>query len=360
MRIFNKELNSLEAYRFLFHAIALALIVFGPALLRAEADLPRRLGSGPNFSNRWQLVAGLTGALYLLNVYLLIPYFLKPGKYIKYLASLAVTLLVSTFFMNELLQSIPLSHPPWMPEGLHPRGFGQLPGPRLSIVPIAMSLALGTSFEMILNWEFQRKEKVQIEREKMSAELSFLKSQVNPHFLFNSLNSIYALSEQKSAKTSEAILLLSNLMRYMLYGSNNGKTEISKEIDCIESYIQLQRLRISSRESIIILVNIKGRELNVLVEPLILIPFIENAFKHGVSYHQRSEVLIDLDVTQEVISLDVKNTKKISVAEGSPVTDSGIGLINIRRRLDLLYPSRHTLRIEDGKEYFSINLKIQP
>jgi hypothetical protein len=360
MRIFNKELNSLEVYRFLFHAIALALIIFGPVLLRSEADLPRRLGAGPNFWNRWQLVAALTGLLYLSNVYLLIPFFLKPGKYIKYVVSLAVTLLASTYLMNELLQSIQFSHSPFIPEGLPPRGFGQVPGPRLSIVPIAMSLALGISFEMILNWEFQRKEKIQIEREKMAAELSFLKSQVNPHFLFNSLNSIYALSEQKSDQTSEAILLLSNLMRYMLYGSNNGKTQISKEIECVENFIQLQRLRISSRESIIILVSIKGRELNVLVEPLILIPFIENAFKHGVSYHQRSEVLIDLNVSQEAISLVVRNTKKISVSEVASAADSGIGLANIKRRLDLLYPSRHTLHIEDGREHFSINLKIQP
>lgn len=359
MRILDRELNPLKVYRFLFHTVVLGLILFGPALFRPEVE-PRRFVTDGNLSIRWQTIAGMTCLLYLLNVYLFIPEFLKPGKYIKYFGSLVLMLIVSTYLMNELLQLISVP-PAVLPEDISRRGFGPGPGPRLSMLPMAMAMALGTSFEMILNWEIQRKENIQIEREKMSAELSFLKSQVNPHFLFNSLNSIYALAEQKSEKTGEAILLLSNLVRYMLYGSNNGKTEISKEVSCIENYIELQRLRISSRNSINIQLEITGKELKVFIEPLILIPFVENAFKHGVSYNQKSEVLINLNVNIDSIELHVRNTKKTaSVSENRSTGDSGIGLANIKRRLDLLYPSRHTLVIDDGKEHFTIHLKIQP
>lgn len=356
MRLFNKELNSLEVYRFLFHTIALALILFAPILLRPEPDMSRRPPASDHFILRLQLVTGITLLLYILNVYVLIPKYLKHGKYLGYFSWLMVTLVASTYFISEILQLLP-APPPMMPEGVRPRGPRPVFG---SMVPMGMSMALGTSFEMILNWEIQRKEKIQIEREKMSAELSFLKSQVNPHFLFNSLNSIYALSEQKSQRTGEAILLLSSLMRYMLYDSNTGKTEISKEIDCIENYIKLQRLRISSRDSINIQLHVTGRDLKVFIEPLILLPFIENAFKHGVSYNQKSEVLIHLTVHPDLIELHVRNTKKSTpVPENPSTTDSGIGLVNIKRRLELLYPSRHSLVISDDKEYFTIHLNIQ-
>ena len=359
MRRFNRELISREVYRFLFHAIALALILLGPALLRPEAELPRRLVTDGDFSFRWQIASGITALLYLLNVYLFIPRFLKSGKYLSYVGLLLVTFMASTYLMTELFEFIS-GPPPVLPEGVRPRVFGHGLAHRLSVLPVAMSLALGTSFEMILNWEMQRKEKIQMEREKIAAELSFLKSQVNPHFLFNSLNCIYALSEQKSAKAGNAILLLSNLMRYMLYGTNNGKTEISKEVDCIEDYIQLQRLRISLRDSINIHLEIAGRDLKVFIEPLILIPFIENAFKHGVSYNQKSEVSIKLYITIDAVELQVRNTKKVFVGENPSSTDSGIGLANIKRRLDLLYPSRHSLMIHDDKDYFTVELKIQP
>jgi LytS/YehU family sensor histidine kinase len=222
-----------------------------------------------------------------------------------------------------------------------------------------MSLALGTSFEMIINWEIQRREKAQIEREKMAAELSFLKSQMNPHFLFNSLNNIYSLAERGSDKTGEAVLMLSSLLRYMLYGSNNGKTELSKEIECIENYIAIQKLRIPAREDITIGLTINAGDLNSRIEPLILLPFVENAFKHGISNNQRSEVLIDIDINKQELDLTVRNTKKQKTdLNNSVVTESGIGLRNIKRRLELLYPERHALSIEDSKDYFEVNLRI--
>lgn len=360
MRRFKGQLNSLEVYRFLFHTIAMALLLFAPVLLRPDADITRRFAAEGHFPTGWQMMGAITVVLYFMNVYLFIPIFLKQGKYVKYFIALVLMFIVSSYLISELLQMFPMARPV-LPEGVRIRQLRFVQTPRFSMLPAAMSMALGTSFEMILNWEIQRKEKIQIEREKMSAELSFLKSQVNPHFLFNSLNSIYALAEQNSQRTGEAILLLSNLMRYMLYGSNNGKSEIGKEIDCIENYIQLQRLRISSRESINIQLQITGRELKVFIEPLILLPFIENAFKHGVSYSQKSEVLIMLNVENDLIELFVRNTKKTNpVSEHQTSNDSGIGLTNIKRRLELLYPSRHSLEIEDSNGYFSIQLKIQP
>jgi LytS/YehU family sensor histidine kinase len=222
-----------------------------------------------------------------------------------------------------------------------------------------MYLAVGTSFEMIVNWEMLRRERSQIEKEKMSSELSFLRSQMNPHFLFNTLNNIYSLAEKKSDKTGEAVLMISALLRYILYDSSGGKISLAKEIECLENYIAIQRLRISSKESVTIQFNVTGNRSDVLVEPLILLPFVENAFKHGVSYSQKCNVLIEIGLENSTLKLHVYNTKKFNSQHRDTLEkDFGIGLNNVKKRLALLYPEHHELLIEETDEYFEVQLKI--
>jgi len=308
------------------------------------------------FTERWLITSAAVALVYFVNVYIYIPKYLKQGKYVTYLFILLASIAIAGMITTEFIRTMPMPEP-LPPAGIRKRVFISVRPP---VLPMIMTLALGISFEMILNWEIQRKEKAQVEREKMSAELSFLKSQINPHFLFNSLNSIYALAEQQSMKTGDSILLLSNLMRYMLYSTNNGKIAIEKEINCIENYIALQRIRISSREDIFVHFDVKGDGSSIEIEPLILLPFVENAFKHGLSYNQRSEVTITISIEKNFVQLSVRNTKKPNqVSDKNGKTDSGIGLANIKRRLELLYPRRHELRIHDGNEYFDVYLKIQ-
>jgi two-component system LytT family sensor kinase len=351
-----KEITSREVYRLVFHILILTLLLFIPVLLMpADSENFQRKVLIDRFIVRWATTGMVITPIYLINVYYFISRFLIPGKYVVYalvlIGGVILTVWLNTY-VNVLISSPELT-------------FSAIRGPeggsstRIILFPLIMSLALGTSFEMIINWEIQRREKAQIEREKMAAELSFLKSQMNPHFLFNSLNNIYSLAERRSDKTGEAVLMLSSLLRYMLYGSNNGKTQLSKEIECIENYIAIQKLRIPAREDITIGLTINTGDLNSRIEPLILLPFVENAFKHGISNNQRSEVLIDIDINKHELDLIVRNTKKQkSDLNNSVVTESGIGLRNIKRRLELLYPERHELSIKDDKDYFEVNLRI--
>lgn len=353
-----KEITSREVYRLVFHILILTLLLFIPVLLMpADSENFQRKVLIDRFIIRWATTGMVITPIYLINVYYFISRFLIPGKYVVYALVLIASVILTVWLNTYVNVLAPLPELPF--------GADRGPGPgdgsstRIILFPLIMSLALGTSFEMIINWEIQRREKAQIEREKMAAELSFLKSQMNPHFLFNSLNNIYSLAERRSDKTGEAVLMLSSLLRYMLYGSNNGKTQLSKEIECIENYIAIQKMRIPSREDITIGLTINAGDLNSRIEPLILLPFVENAFKHGISNNQRSEVLIDIDINKHELDLTVRNTKKQKTDQNnSLVTESGIGLRNIKRRLELLYPERHELFIKDGKDYFEVNLRI--
>jgi len=190
-----------------------------------------------------------------------------------------------------------------------------------------------------------------------SAELSMLKSQINPHFLFNSLNSLYGISiEEQSPKTAEGIQKLSEMMRFMLKENTEDQISISKEINHINNYIDLQRLRVDENEHVNIETSI-AKACQGEITPMLLIPFIENAFKHGISLNAASWIKIDLDCQTDFISLEVKNS--IHQKSFNKDDESGIGLENVRERLKMLYPNRYELDIRsDEKEYF-VHLKLQ-
>lgn len=191
----------------------------------------------------------------------------------------------------------------------------------------------------------------QTQKEKLDAELLYLKAQINPHFLFNTLNSIYSLAIIKSDMTASAIVKLSGMMRYVLSEAHLETVSLQKETEYISDYIELQKLRLTESAKLHFILT--GNSIGKQVAPLMLIPFIENAFKFGVNPEKNSEISIHIDIEESHIFLFVKNDKVNDSAE-----QNGLGIANTQSRLELLYPGKHELNITDTENQFSVSLKI--
>lgn len=199
------------------------------------------------------------------------------------------------------------------------------------------------------------KKRKELENQRLNAELAFLKSQVNPHFFFNTLNTIYLLAHKKSDQTEHVVVKLSEIMRYMIYESNAAEVSLSREIKYLSDYIDLQKMRLSKK--IEVQFNVEGDAGNLLIAPMMLIPFIENAFKHGISYLEESFIFIEIKIFGSNIAFATRNkifSKKEGVEESS-----GVGLENVQKRLALLYPGRHTLNIDQQNKEFVVDLNIR-
>ena len=207
-----------------------------------------------------------------------------------------------------------------------------------------------------VDWfEFEARTKA-IENEKLFAELNFLKAQINPHFLFNTLNNLYYLAYTQSPNTTEVIEKLSQMMRYMIYDTNAARVPLSKEVTYMENYISLEKLRLN--DQIPIKFKVQGNIEGALIVPLIFITFLENAFKHGVSNNNpQAWVKIKIDIAGKVCTYTVANSK---IRGTNPVAGekSGIGLQNVRRRLDLSYPDLYELDVNDTPDEFRVKLKL--
>lgn len=226
-----------------------------------------------------------------------------------------------------------------------------------SLVYHAFSLAfiagLASTFKLI-RWQFQSREReLLLNKQKVDAELKYLKGQVNPHFLFNTLNNIYGLARKKSDATAESVLRLSKLMRFMLFDASEPRIQLGAELKLIEDYIALERLRYGDQVNIAFVHDVDNP--NQEIAPLLLIHFVENAFKHGVSEStSESFVTIDIQLKKNVLRARIKN----SIPEGvKETTKESIGMENIKRQLELLYPS-HTLEIEKNHQSFLVTLTI--
>ncbi|HEY0896697.1 MAG TPA: histidine kinase [Sphingobacteriaceae bacterium] len=195
---------------------------------------------------------------------------------------------------------------------------------------------------------------------RSNANLDFLRSQINPHFLFNALNTIYGTAiQEKAERTGEGIEKLGEMMRFMLQENMQDKISLAREIEYLENYIGLQRLRTDQNPMLKIETSVATGFRSLQIAPMLLIPFVENAFKHGISFREASHIRISLEVTETVLNFDVYNSRHAK-SEHDPEKDkSGIGLINVRQRLQLLYPKKHELMIrETGKEFF-VHLTLQ-
>lgn len=195
---------------------------------------------------------------------------------------------------------------------------------------------------------------------KADANLNFLKSQINPHFLFNALNTLYGTAlQEKAERTGEGIQKLGDMMRFMLQENVEDKIMLSKDVDYLNNYIALQKLRTSTSADITIETQIEEQNNNLMISPMLLIPFVENAFKHGISLQSPSHIKITLQTSGNTLYFDVHNSIHLKPENDPEKLQSGIGLQNVKQRLALLYPDKHELIIRENAKEFFIHLTLQ-
>ena len=283
----------------------------------------------------WQLGFAVSiMAVIWVNHFILIPFFYDKKKYVAYGMSL-----IGTIFLTSYLKGY--SPTSWI--GVYKMFF-------FLIYTTGTGMAAFFLRRSIL---FRRKndEKEKLQKE---LELTYLKEQVNPHFLFNSLNSIYSLSRQQSPETPDVVMQLSELMRYQLESSKQDTVLLKEELEFIENYLLLEEKRLSNR--CIIEFVIKGDLLQLKIAPMLLIPFVENAVKHGAqSTNEQSAVDISVSIKKNTLYFCVVNSKPSMVSISNR---EGLGLENVRRRLKLLYPNSHVLEIDDKDKEYRVNLSI--
>lgn len=289
-----------------------------------------------------------------LNLLLLIPRFLQKRKWISYLISLLIIIMLG-IALNLLTFE-------YLSDYLFPNYYFISYYEIKDIFNfIIIFLAATTLLKLAKAWfelSEQQKKINRLEKEKLDAELNALKSQINPHFLFNSLNSMYSLSLDNDPKVPDLLLKLSSGMRYMLYETTENFVSLKKELEYLENYLDLQRLRVGSEVPIHL--DIIGTLDTQHIAPLIFIPFVENAFKHGIKGDiQNVFIRMTLKIEKAMIIFDIENNKGL-VDKTLPkvALHGGVGLENVKKRLELLYENQYTLSIQDTAKSYLVHLKI--
>ncbi len=331
---------------FAIHALVWVLLVVIPYvstdqvfnMLDPESDMQYLLQC-------FSLSAVLMSTFYF-NYYFLIPKYLLTKKYWLYflflLMAIAVTFVLSgaTFFFSNF----------------NPKKFAEANPIIEKIIPViiinAISLWLLSIVSTILFAVYNRLK--QTEKEKLSAQIASLKSQINPHFLFNTLNNIYATAIDTSPKAADMVDKLAEMMRYTMKDTQQDSVLLEDEVNYVSNFIELQKLRLD--RSVKLEYNTFENIPALQIAPMLLIPFIENAFKHGVNSEQKSHIRIELSMNKTELQLNVINNKVAVQRETSE--RSGLGIDNTKHRLDLTYPSNHLLVINDTEKEFSVSLHI--
>ncbi|MEA9411325.1 sensor histidine kinase [Flavobacterium sp. PL02] len=320
----------------------------------------------PDFYVQW--ITGII--LFYLNYFYLVPALLLQKRYWLYsvfIIALIVTFIIirDSYFIPDIqlarrmppMKTVPSEGPPVHFKNIKFRTtmvtqplFFKIAPSFFYILIVTISAIIKTLSEFYNN----QQNKLIAETHRTTTELIYLRKQTNPHFLFNSLNSIYSLAHKKSDLVPDAIVTLSELMRYMLYETDNKTVALEKEINYIQNYIELQKLRLNNIENITI--NVHGEPKNKFIEPLLLISFVENAFKYGTDYKGASFVKIRIVIGQNSLDFWVEN--KVENYKKDP-ENSGIGLTNIQSRLNLLYPDAHELKITETKKFYNVHLNLK-
>ncbi|TDX02205.1 sensor histidine kinase [Dinghuibacter silviterrae] len=296
---------------------------------------------------------------YYLNAFVLIPRFLANKRILLYalivIGLLAIYLYVPEYvFVNFITHHHP-APPPGMPPGGPPRRRFRIFPYLGSAALFLLVLVISSGSKILQQWFAAERQKEKAEKETLRTELSLLKSQINPHFLFNTLNNIYAMAITDSVHTADAVMKLSQIMRYILQEADHELVPLQKDLEFLQRYIELQQFRLSDKVDLKYQVSGDGQLLRIA--PLLMIPFIENAFKYGVSAREKSSIKIDIQIRENIVTLWVENTKHAVNTMGA-MENTGIGINNARRRLALLYPDRHELTIRDTPSLFVVTLKI--
>lgn len=357
--------------------------------------LVNALGIGDSrFLRHYYLNTLFYGAFFYINYLVLVPrlYFReKRLRYFGFLILLVGGLTVSMFYLNNAMYTDPRGDENRRPqiEGSRPQegprpqeearqgegsppgeGSPRVPGPArrggpdrhppvriIGMITHLSTLIMLTGFSLGLGvlerFRSQEKEKKEMEKEMLNAELALLKNQVSPHFFFNTLNNIYSLIQFDSQKAGETVHKLSKLMRYLLYDSDKNLTGLSEEIQFMKNYIELMELRLN--EKVNLRVNLPEDPPLLMIPPLLFIPVVENAFKHGVSYREDSFIEIEMKTKGDELVFRTRNSM-VSGNGDKPEEHMGIGLDNVRKRLNLLFPGTHKLRIEPGPHDFQVEI----
>lgn len=284
---------------------------------------------------------------FYLNYFYLIPHLFLNGKRPLFLFTAILAFCVVAFLPALLI-------PGRMPNLCQPPPGIENMGPPRRLLPMAggsVFLFMLVFFLSILLRINQRLNDTH--NEKLKSEVSYLKAQINPHFLFNTLNSLYALCIAKSDEAPNAVLKLSGMMRYVVTESSKDHVSLEKEIDYIKNYISLQQLRM---EGVQFSFSITGSSDGKQISPLILIPFIENAFKYGLNPERESDIAVAITIEDTKLNLYVKNNKVVERISEEEM--SGMGMENTRQRLNYLYPNKHKLLIFDNNDVFEVKLSI--
>lgn len=243
------------------------------------------------------------------------------------------------------------AHRPPPPERM---GRGDLPAvDYVSLILFLIVWVIAMAVKVSAQWRISEQKMMVSETEKAKAELSFLKAQINPHFLFNTLNNIYSLAVAKSDHTAESILKLSQLLRYITEEASADFVPLHREIRCLENYIALQRLRLNTKSKVHF--GVEGSADNQPIAPLIFINFVENAFKYGISNRYENSIEIKILAKARSIEFSCRN----QIFESTPETErEGVGIANTEKRLQLLYPDQHQLEIRNENGFFEVILKL--
>lgn len=311
----------------------------------------------------WLLIASVV-FLIVWNVYYLVPRFFQMKKYGAYAVGVLVSIAILFLAISLLENLFPVEPPPerFTPGNLR-RNAPSFRRPSLffnprhlfTLVNYTAAVMASTVFESV---QLHRKQELiagQVKREKLEAEMKFLKSQINPHFLFNALNNVYTLSLIQSEHTPEVVMKLSEMLRYMLYESSHNRVALSDEITYINNYVAIQNLK--DELPLAVQLGIQVDNPQATIAPMILIPFIENAFKHSkIEDTHNGWIKIHLSEQKEEVRFKVTNS--VVTIDYTKDPTGGIGLQNVKRRLELEYPEQHHLIIQQGESHFGIDLSI--
>jgi hypothetical protein len=284
-----------------------------------------------------------------LNLVYLFPQYLQNKSLFWHLVSIAVAATMLTPIKSFILYFVHYDHPETRNFILENQGFFFLS---------FFFIGIGSSIYYIMNeWLKGQRDTSELKNKTLQSELNFLKSQINPHFLFNTLNNLYALTLKKSDLAPEIVLRLSEMMRYMLYECNERRVPLRKEINYVKNYLELEKLRQGKKFNIKF--ELDGEIEDQKIAPLMFIPFLENSFKHGVN-NQLTDgfVEIHLQIEKDNVRVEIENSKAPTLPSPSGKKSGGIGLVNVKRRLDLLYSNNYVLEIENNPNTYKVQLEL--
>lgn len=349
------------------HAAGWVLFFSIIALFVTNGNPDGSTGSISLFSYPALLFIVIFPAVFYTNRFVFIPFLFAQKKYLLYLVVFVVLFLL-VFWLRPFdgvmssVRETPGGPPPGLMEPDIYNERPQMPEPMqreshfdiMSIILFLLVWLLSSAMFVFRQWRLTEQRALQAEAEKANAELSFLKAQVNPHFLFNTLNNIYSLAVSKSEHTAGSIMKLSNIMRYITDEAREDKVDLQQELDCMRDYIDLQQLRLGKNAQVMF--TLTGKTEWKKIPPLLLMTFVENAFKYGISNHEPSPIVIRVETGEKELYFETINKL---YEKKTQLERTGIGQQNALKRLQHMYPSKHNISLDSNNGFYTVKLTLQ-